>query len=107
MKKNKQTEVPAERCGLVRRIATGGIHDSNCPHNPGYVSDEERVEQLEQQLETERECRLANEAQLHKADAELGRLREQVRALSRIVRRTLACGQLEKLEDAKPHLDDA
>ena len=58
-------------------------------------------------LETERACRLANESQLHEADAEIGRLREQVAALSRIVRRTLACGQLEKLEDARPYLDGA
>jgi len=27
-------------------------------------------------------------------------------ALSRIIRRALACGQLEKLEDARPYLDD-
>lgn len=58
------------------------------------VSDNAR---LKTQLETERACRLANEAELHRADERIG-------ALSRIIRRTLACGQLEKLEDARPHL---
>lgn len=33
--------------------------------------------------------------------------REKLAALSRIIRRALACGQLEKLEDAKRYLDDA
>lgn len=36
----------------------------------------------------------------------LEELREHLTAISRIVRRTLACGQLEKLEDAKPYLVD-
>lgn len=37
---------------------------------------------LRRELETERACRLANEAQLHEADAELGRLRREVELLN-------------------------
>lgn len=32
---------------------------------------------------------------------------DRLAAISRIVRRSLACGQLEKLEDARPYLDEA
>lgn len=52
---------------------------------------------LKRQLEAERAARLANEAELHCAGVRLG-------ALSRLIRTTLACGQLEKLEDARRHL---
>lgn len=41
------------------------------------------------------------------AVAEYEREQARLAALSRIIRRTLACGQLEKLEDAKRYLDDA
>ena len=37
---------------------------------------------------------------------ELALARERLAALSRIIRRTLACGQLEKLEDARPYLGE-
>jgi hypothetical protein len=37
---------------------------------------------------------------------ELLELRIRLAALSRIVRRALACGQMEKLEDARPYLDE-
>lgn len=44
------------------------------------------------------------ESQLSEAELCCGH--DRLAALSRIIRRTLACGQLEKLEDARPYLDD-
>jgi hypothetical protein len=43
---------------------------------------------------------------LHVAEADVGRLRERTAAMSRIILRSLASHQLEKLEDARPYLDD-
>jgi hypothetical protein len=43
---------------------------------------------------------------LHVARENAAALAVRVEALSRIVRRALASGQLEKLEDAKPYLSD-
>ncbi len=48
-----------------------------------------------------------NNARGARARAELDSLEARLTALSRIVRRALASGQIEKLEDAKPYLDDA
>lgn len=47
-----------------------------------------------------------NEATLEAALSESMALAERLSSLSRIVRRALACHQLEKLEDARRYLDD-
>lgn len=40
------------------------------------------------------------------SDAEVAELQSRIASISGIVRRTLACGQLEKLEDAKKYLSE-
>ncbi len=61
--------------------------------------------------ELRRELEIAEDAAaLHScatvAIGELARRDQRLTALSRIIRRTLACGQLEKLEDARSYLND-
>lgn len=57
----------------------------------------------QEQLESLREMTIDRDEHLAKTIEQ----RDRLAALSRIIRRALACGQLEKLEDARRYLDDA
>ncbi len=72
------------------------------PHSPRSKFCRER--QREREL-FEAEQRGAAAARAS-AEAENVRLRSRVLVLSRVIRRAIACGQLEKLADAMPYLDE-